>query len=57
MACTEVMMVVKQFDCVVQQQEMQLFCIMNIGVPQNWLAEVENKLKDLRDVEVELILL
>ena len=53
----EVMMVVKQFDCVVEQQEMQLFCIMNIGVPQNWLAEVENKLKDLRDVEVELILL
>lgn len=51
----EVMMVVKQFDCVVEQQEMQLFCVMNIGVPQNWLAEVENRLKDLRDVEVESV--
>ena len=28
---------------------------MNIGVPQNWLAEVENKLNDLRGVEVEAI--
>ncbi len=53
----EVMMVVKQFDCVVEKQVMQLFCVMNIGVPQNWLAEVENKLKDLRNVEVESILL
>lgn len=49
----EVMMVVKQFDCVVEKQEMQLFCIMSIGVPQNWLQEVENRLKDLRDIEVE----
>lgn len=49
----EVMMIVKQFDCVVEKNEMQLFCVMNIGVPQNWLAEVENKLKDLRDVVVE----
>lgn len=51
----EVMMVVKQFDCVVEKQEMQLFCSMNIGVPQNWLQEVENKLNDLRGVEVENI--
>lgn len=48
----EVMMIVKQFDCVVEQQEMQLFCVMSIAVPQNWLQEVENKLKDLRGVEV-----
>ena len=51
----EVMMVVKQFDCVVEKQETQLFCSMNIGVPQNWLAEVENKLNDLRGVELEKI--
>ncbi len=49
----EVMIVVKQFDCVVEKQEMQLFCSMNIGVPQNWLQEVENKLNDLRGVEVK----
>jgi uncharacterized YigZ family protein len=51
----EVMMVVKHFDCVVEKQEMQLFCSMNIGVPQNWLQEVENKLNDLRGVELEKI--
>lgn len=56
----EVMMVVKQFDCVVEKQDPesfreQLFCSMNIGVPQNWLQEVENKLNDLRGVEVEAI--
>ena len=48
----EVMMLVRQFDCVIEKQEMQLFCEMNIAVPQNWLAEVENKLKDLRDVKI-----
>ena len=51
----EVMMVVKQFDCVVEKQELQLFCSMNIGVPQNWLQEVENKLNDLSGVEVKAI--
>ncbi|MEO5948220.1 MAG: YigZ family protein [Chitinophagaceae bacterium] len=56
----EVMMVVKQFDCVVEKQDPesireQLFCSMNIGVPQNWLVEVENKLNDLRGVEINFV--
>lgn len=50
----EVMMIVKQFDCVVEKQDLQLFCSMHIGVPQNWLQEVENKLNDLRGVEVSI---
>jgi len=48
----EVMKMVKQFDCVVIKQELQLFCLMEIGVPKSRLEEVVNKLKDLRDVEV-----
>lgn len=48
----EVMKIVKQFDCVVVKQELQLFCMMEIGVPKSRLEEVVNKLKDLRDVEV-----
>jgi len=48
----EVMKVVKQFDCAVLKQEMQLFCSMEIDVPKNRLEEVLNKLNVLRGVEV-----
>lgn len=47
----DVMMIVKQCNCTVIQQEMQLFCAMTIGVPKNRLEEVLYKLKELR-VEV-----
>lgn len=49
----DVMKIVKQFDCVVLKQEMQLFCSLEIGVPKNRLDEVLFRLKDLRGVEVE----
>jgi uncharacterized YigZ family protein len=49
----EVMKLVKQFDCLVLKQEMQLFYSLEIGVPKNRLEEVLGKLKDLRGVEVE----
>ncbi|OSZ80250.1 YigZ family protein [Chitinophagaceae bacterium IBVUCB2] len=49
----EVMKAVKQFDCVVLKQEIQLFCLLEIGVPKRWLDEMMNKLNDLRGVEVE----
>jgi uncharacterized YigZ family protein len=51
----EVMKLVKQFDCVLLKQEMQLFCSMEIGVPKNRLDEVMNKTMGLRGVEVEKI--
>lgn len=51
----EVMKIVKQFDCIVLKQEIQLFCSLEIGVPKNKLEEVLKKLKDLRGVEVEKI--
>ncbi len=51
----EVMKVVKQFDCVVLKQEMQLFYLIEIGVPKNRIDEVLFRLKDLRGVEVERI--
>lgn len=52
----EVMKIVKQFDCVVLQQEMQLFCVMKISILKNRLEEVLFKLKELRRVEVERII-
>ncbi len=49
----DVMMISKQFDCLVLKQEMNLFCSLEIGIPKNRLDEVLYKLKDLRGVEVE----
>ena len=48
----EVMKIVKQYDCTVLKQEIQLFCSLEIGVPKNKLEEVLGKLKELRGVEV-----
>ncbi len=46
----EVMMVLKQYNCTVIKQEMQLFCNITTGVPQNRLDEVLYKLNDLQNV-------
>lgn len=50
----EVMNIIKQFNCTVVSQEMQLFCIMQIGIAQSRLEEVLYRLKDLHTVEVKL---
>jgi uncharacterized YigZ family protein len=48
-----VMTIVKQCNCNVVSQEMQLFCRMSIAVPKNRLGEVLYKLKDVRGVVME----
>jgi uncharacterized YigZ family protein len=49
----DVMTIVKQCDCIVLNQEMQLFCRMQIAVPKNRLEEVLYKLKDVSDVVID----
>jgi uncharacterized YigZ family protein len=49
----EVMMIVKQCNCSVKEQEAQLFCRLVIGIPKNRLDEVLYRLGDMRDVEVK----
>ena len=49
----EVMTISKQFDCGVSQQEMNLFCSLQLGIPKHRLDEVLYKLKELRAVELE----
>ena len=49
----EVMTISKQFDCHVSQQEVNLFCSLQLGVPTNRLNEVVYSLTNLRSVEVE----
>jgi uncharacterized YigZ family protein len=47
----DVMTIVKQYNCTVFSQEMQLFCRMETGIPKNRLNEVLYKLKGLRGIE------
>ena len=48
----EIMMILKQYNCTVITQEMQLFCIITTGIPKNRLEEVLYKLNDLQNVTV-----
>jgi uncharacterized YigZ family protein len=48
----DIMRVVKQFNCRIIEQEMQLFCSMRIAVSKNRTDEVKYTLNELRDVEV-----
>ena len=49
----EVMMVMKQFNCTVLSNEMQLFCNIKAGIPKNRLDDVLNRLNDLQNVSVK----
>lgn len=49
----EVMMVVKQFNCTVIHQEMQLFCLLRIGIPKSRLQEVLYRFKELHTVTIQ----
>lgn len=48
----EVMMIVKQSNCTVINQETQLFSLLKIGIPKARLEEVLYKFKELVTVEV-----
>ena len=47
-----VMKIVKQADCQINQQEIQLFCILSIGIAKPRLEEVLYRLKDLNGLEI-----
>jgi hypothetical protein len=51
----DVMTIVKQYNCTVLNQEMQLFCQMSIGIPKNRLDEVVYKLKEVRGAMLEKV--
>jgi len=49
----EVMMVMKQCNCTIISQEMQLFCNITSGIPKSRLTEVLYRLKELQNVETK----
>jgi uncharacterized YigZ family protein len=51
----EVMMIVKQFDCSVVKQEVNLFCVMEIGIPRARIDETLYKLRDKKGIECDKI--
>jgi uncharacterized YigZ family protein len=51
----DVMTIVKQYNCTVLSQEMQLFCRIKIGIPKNRLEEVLYKLKTFNSLEIDKI--
>lgn len=51
----EVMMVMKQYNCTIISQEMQLFCQAIAGISKSRLTEVLYRLKELQQVEATLI--
>jgi uncharacterized YigZ family protein len=49
----EVMMVLKQCNCTILTQELQLFCHIKSGIPKNRLTEVLYRLKELQSVDIK----
>ncbi|HET6993741.1 MAG TPA: YigZ family protein [Chitinophagaceae bacterium] len=48
----DVMTIIKQCDCSVISQDMQLFCKVDIGIPRNRLEEVLYRLKAIHTLEM-----
>lgn len=51
----EVMIILKQYNCQVISNEIQLFCIIKTGIPKNRLDEVLYRLNELQHVSVKKI--
>ncbi len=49
----EVMMILKQYNCSIISQDMQLFCTIVTGLPKNRMPDILYKLGDLKNVEVK----
>ncbi|MCF3108448.1 IMPACT family protein [Niabella sp. CC-SYL272] len=52
----EVMNVVKQFDCTIIKQELQLFCVMDIGIPKHRLTETVMRLEDIKNLALKEVI-
>jgi uncharacterized YigZ family protein len=48
----EVMVLIRQYNCRIIKQEVQLFCDLVLAIPRNRVAEVSYKLREMRNVEI-----
>lgn len=51
----DIMQIVKQYNCSIIRQEMQLFCSMDIGIPINRAEVVLNRFQEMQNVETKKI--
>ncbi len=51
----EVMRIIKQFNCSILKNEMQLFCRIEAGIPRKKINEVLSALKEIRNLELQLL--
>ena len=51
----EVMRIIKKYECLVQKQELQLFCMMEVGIPKAELESCISQLKNLKSMELSAI--
>ncbi|MEO6314631.1 MAG: YigZ family protein [Chitinophagaceae bacterium] len=51
----DLMTIIKQYNCTILKQDLQLFCSMEIGIAINRAEQVLNRLADTRNVEVQKI--
>ena len=51
----EVMRILKQFNCTILANEMQLFCSIETGIPRNKINEVISALKEVKNLELRLM--
>ena len=49
----KVMTILKQYNCSVIDQQMQLFCEIKIGVPKNRVTDILYKLKNIANLEMQ----
>lgn len=49
----EVMRIVKQYDLTIKKQEMQLFCILELGIPLSNHDTILGKIQNIRNVSIE----
>jgi uncharacterized YigZ family protein len=52
----EVMIVVKKYNCSVLNQQVALFCVMDIGIPKNNIELILLKFREIRGLEMGKIL-
>jgi uncharacterized YigZ family protein len=48
----DVMIMIRQYNCRIVRQEIQLFCDMVLAVPRNRMADVKYKLQEMKNVEI-----
>lgn len=47
-----IMTILKQYNCSIEEQQLQLFCTMQVGIPVNRLEEVLFRLEEIRGLEL-----